>query len=42
VLADRFTHARQFEDMRQCGTHNLTPVDILTAGFSCQHISIAG
>ena len=42
VLADRFPHARQFEDVRQCGAHNLSPVDVLTAGFPCQDISIAG
>ena len=42
VLADRFPHARQFEDVRQCGAHNLCAVDVITAGFPCQDISIAG
>ncbi|SFH33247.1 hypothetical protein SAMN03159297_04502 [Pseudomonas sp. NFACC45] len=28
VLADQFSHARQFEDVRQCGAHNLSPVDV--------------
>jgi DNA (cytosine-5)-methyltransferase 1 len=42
VLADRFPHAQQFEDVRQCGAHNLCSVDVLTAGFPCQDISIAG
>jgi len=42
VLADRFPHAQQFEDVRQCGAHNLCPVDVLTGGFPCQDISIAG
>lgn len=42
VLADRFSHARQFEDVRQCGAHNLCPVDVLTGGFPCQDISLAG
>ncbi|WP_338522399.1 DNA cytosine methyltransferase [Pseudomonas batumici] len=42
VLADRFPHARQFEDVRQCGAHNLCPVDVLTGGFPCQDISTAG
>ncbi|MCU1740019.1 MULTISPECIES: DNA cytosine methyltransferase [unclassified Pseudomonas] len=42
VLADRFPHARQFEDVRQCGAHNLCPVDVLTGGFPCQDISLAG
>ncbi|WP_009960342.1 DNA cytosine methyltransferase [Verrucomicrobium spinosum] len=42
VLADRFPHSRQFEDVRECGAHNLSPVDVLTAGFPCQDISAAG
>lgn len=42
VLADRFPHAQQFEDVRHCGAHNLCSVDVLTAGFPCQDISIAG
>lgn len=42
VLADRFPHAQQFEDVRHCGAHNLCPVDVLTAGFPCQDISVAG
>ncbi|WP_455823864.1 DNA cytosine methyltransferase [Pseudomonas graminis] len=42
VLADRFPHARQFEDVRECGAHNLSAVDVITAGFPCQDISIAG
>ena len=42
VLADRFPHAQQFEDVRRCGAHNLCSVDVLTAGFPCQDISIAG
>ncbi|MBP4002430.1 DNA cytosine methyltransferase [Pseudomonas koreensis] len=42
VLADRFPHAQQFEDVRQCGAHNLSPVDVLIAGFPCQDISVAG
>lgn len=42
VLADRFPHARRFEDVRECGAHNLSAVDVITAGFPCQDISIAG
>ncbi|MCP2072228.1 UNVERIFIED_ORG: DNA (cytosine-5)-methyltransferase 1 [Pseudomonas lini] len=42
VLADRFPHAAQFEYVRHCGAHNLSPVNVLTAGFPCQDISIAG
>lgn len=42
VLADRFPHAERFEDVRRCGAHNLTPVDVVTGGFPCQDISLAG
>jgi DNA (cytosine-5)-methyltransferase 1 len=42
VLDDRFPHAQQFEDVRHCGAHNPCSVDVLTAGFPCQDISIAG
>lgn len=42
VLADRFPHAEQFSDVRSCGKGNLAPVDVITAGFPCQDISIAG
>jgi DNA (cytosine-5)-methyltransferase 1 len=42
VLADRFPHTTQFTDVRHCGAHNLPPVDVITAGFPCQDISIAG
>ncbi|WP_416739204.1 DNA cytosine methyltransferase [Pseudomonas sp. NFX71] len=42
VLADRFPHATQFEDVRHCGAHNLSPVDVITGGFPCQDISLAG
>lgn len=42
VLADRFPHARQFEDVRHCGADNLDPVDVITGGFPCQDISLAG
>ena len=42
VLADRFPHARQFADVRECGRANLAPVACITAGFPCQDISVAG
>jgi DNA (cytosine-5)-methyltransferase 1 len=42
VLANRFPHARQFEDVRACGAANLSAVDCITAGFPCQDISNAG
>jgi DNA (cytosine-5)-methyltransferase 1 len=42
VLADRFPHARQFDDVRNCGAHNLSYVDVLTGGFPCQDVSVMG
>ncbi len=42
VLADRFPDAVQFEDVRECGAHNLSKVDCITAGFPCQDISVSG
>ena len=42
VLADRFPHARQFDDVRTVGTHNLSPVDVLVGGFPCQDLSTMG
>jgi len=42
VLADRFPHARQFDDVRTVGAHNLSPVDVLVGGFPCQDLSTMG
>ena len=42
VLARHFPHAQRFSDIRECGAHNLTPVDVLSGGFPCQDISVAG
>jgi len=42
VLADRFPHTRQFDDVRTCGAHNLGYVDVLTGGFPCQDVSTMG
>ena len=42
VLADRFPHARQYEDVRQVGKHNLSRVDVLTGRFPCQDLSTMG
>ena len=42
VLADRFPHARQFDDVRTVGAHNLSAVDVLVGGFPCQDLSTMG
>lgn len=42
VLESRFPHAQRFKDIRNCGAHNLEPVDCITAGVPCQDVSIAG
>lgn len=42
VLELRFPHAERFADIRQCGAHNLIPVDVIAGGFPCQDVSYAG
>ncbi len=42
VLARHFPEAERFSDIRDCGAHNLRPVDIISGGFPCQDISVAG
>jgi DNA-cytosine methyltransferase len=42
VLAKHFPHAERFEDVRNCGSANLSPVDVIVGGFPCQDISNAG
>jgi DNA (cytosine-5)-methyltransferase 1 len=42
VLAERFPHAVRRIDVRDCGAHNLAPVDLICGGFPCQDISQAG
>lgn len=42
VLALRFPHAQQFSDVREVGSHNLCPVDVVIGGFPCQDVSAMG
>lgn len=42
ILAKRFPNVTRLGDIRQCGKHNLKPVDIITGGFPCQPHSVAG
>lgn len=42
VLESRFPRAKRFKDIRNCGAHNLEPVDCITAGWPCQDLSVAG
>lgn len=39
VLARHFPDAERFGDIRECGSHNLDPVDVITGGFPCQDVS---
>lgn len=41
VLADRFPHAKQYEDVRAVGA-NLERVDAIVGGFPCQDLSTMG
>jgi DNA (cytosine-5)-methyltransferase 1 len=42
VLAKHWPHIHRERDIRQCGRHNLRPVDVICGGFPCQDISYAG
>ena len=42
VLRKNFPNTEIFDDVREVGKHNLKPVDILSGGFPCQDISVAG
>ena len=42
VLARHFLEAERFSDIRDCGAHNLKTVDVISGGFPCQDISVAG
>lgn len=42
VIRARFSETEIFDDVKDCGKHNLRAVDVLTAGFPCQDLSVAG
>ena len=42
VLAKHWPDATRFADIRDCGIHNLEPVEIICGGFPCQDFSQAG
>jgi DNA (cytosine-5)-methyltransferase 1 len=42
VLTKHWPDVRRFRDVRECGAHNLAPVDLIAGGFPCQDISKAG
>lgn len=41
VLAKHWPDATRYEDVKDAGRGNLTPVDVICGGFPCQDISIA-
>lgn len=41
VLEKHWPGVPKFRDIRNCGAHNLTPVDVVCGGFPCQGISAA-
>lgn len=42
VLAKHWPDVTRFRDVRECGKHNLSRVDLIAGGFPCQDISDAG
>lgn len=42
VLRYRFPGIPLFDDVQEVGAHNLEPVDVITAGWPCQDLSVAG
>jgi len=42
VLEKHWPHVHRERDIRECGKHNLEPVDVICGGFPCQDISYAG
>lgn len=42
VLERHWPNVQRFRDVRECGVHNLAPVDLICGGFPCQPHSAAG
>jgi DNA (cytosine-5)-methyltransferase 1 len=42
VLEKNWPDVKRFADVRECGFHNLEPVDLIAGGFPCQDVSFAG
>lgn len=42
VLAKHWPDVEKYEDVRTVGKHNLARVDVITGGFPCQDVSVAG
>jgi len=42
VLARHWPNVRRYRDVREVGKHNLEPVDVISGGFPCQDLSVAG
>ena len=42
VLAKHWPDVRRYEDVREVGSDNLKPVDLIAGGFPCQDVSTAG
>jgi len=42
VLQKHWPDVPKYRDVRECGAHNLPPVDLICGGFPCQDISNAG